>query len=316
MSTFVLTSPAKLNLFLKVLYKRPDGFHHIETLFQRISLADEIAFTRQPPGIIKVTTDHATLPTGSKNLMTIAARLLLEGAGASHGAAMHLKKNIPIAAGLAGGSSNAATVIKGLNRLWGLGLSQEDMKFLSRKIGSDVAFFLQDSTWAVGTERGDCLTNVEAPGKALWQVLVVPRIKLYAGKVYEALNWNPLSEVEFQAEKVKNRRAVNQGNTLGGQPFQLTKPGDNVSICVHYLRERNIPLIGNSLRNDLEAPVLHLAPQLKILKERMHHLGAQGVLVSGSGPSVFGVVPTRREAQIMAAELAKRYSQVYVVKSL
>ena len=136
-----LSSPAKLNLFLKVLNKRPDGFHNISTVFERIDLSDEILLKLNPSGGIRIDCVHPQVPGGPKNLVYQAAKLLRDDFRVKEGVDIYIKKNIPVAAGLGGGSGNAATVLKGLNELWELRLSRPQLLSYARRLGSDVAFF-------------------------------------------------------------------------------------------------------------------------------------------------------------------------------
>ena len=285
MSHVTLQSPAKLNLFLKVQSKRPDGYHNIVTVFQRISLSDRISFRSAPQKNIRIICNHPHVPVGPKNLVTKVAHILQKEFGIERGAVIKIQKNIPVAAGLAGGSSNAATALLGFNKIWKLGLNRDKLLSYAQKIGSDVAFFLYDTSWALGTERGDRIKKLNIETK-LWQILVVPRIKIYSWKVY------------------------------GGLKLQLTKMGDNANILTRNLKKGNILEVGRLLANDLEKEVIRLCPRLEKLKERLKSLNTKGVMVSGSGPSVFGLTATEDEAKHIKSILSKRFSQVFVVKTL
>jgi 4-diphosphocytidyl-2-C-methyl-D-erythritol kinase len=284
MSSFTLQAPAKLNLYLKVLQKRPDGFHDIKTIFERISLFDELTFRRLPSGNIKIRSNSKDIPLGSKNLIYKAAILLRNQFGVKEGVEIYLKKQIPVAAGMAGGSTNCATALLGLNRLWKLQLSRPELVNVARQLGSDVAFFLYDASWALGTNRGDQIAPLSLPAK-LWHVVVVPRLRLYSGEVYGALN------------------------------LSLTKKKDSVNILLQNLKINNCMGIGRNLHNDLEEPIFRLCPKLQALKARLKVFPMAGVMVSGSGPSTFGIVDSQQEAKHIQAILAKRYSQVFVVKT-
>ncbi len=285
MSRIVLQSPAKLNLFLKVRNKRSDGYHNIVTVFQRIDLADSLSFQSTPRKNIRIICDHPHVPVGSRNLVTKVAQLLQREYDIKHGVEVRIQKNIPVAAGLAGGSSNAATALIGLNKVWKLGLSRPKLLSFARKIGSDVAFFLYDTSWALGTERGDRIKKLNI-GTKLWQILVVPRVKIYSWEVY------------------------------GGLKLQLTRIDDNANILTRNLKKGNILEVGRLLANDLEKEVIRLCPRLEKLKKRLKSLNTKGVMISGSGPSVFGLTATEKEAEYIKSILSKRFSQVYVVRTL
>jgi len=285
MSRIVLQSPAKLNLFLKVQNKRPDGYHNIVTVFERINLIDSLSFRSISDKKIHIICDHPHVPVGPKNLVTKVALLLQREFNVKSGAEIKIQKNIPVAAGLAGGSSNAATALLGLNKIWKLGLSRSKLLSYARKIGSDVPFFLYDASWAIGTERGDRIKKLNI-GTKLWQILVVPRIKMYSWEVY------------------------------GGLKLQLTKIDDNANILTRNLKKGSILEVGRLLANDLEKEVIRLCPRLKKLKERLKSLNTKGVMISGSGPSVFGLTATEKEARHIKSILSKRFSQVFVVRTL
>lgn len=292
-----LSSPAKLNLFLKVLNKRPDGFHNIFTVFERIDLKDEISLRLNPIGAIHVNCAHPQVPRGPKNLVYRAAKLLQNDFRIKEGVDIHIKKNIPVAAGLGGGSSNAATVLQGLNELWKLRLSRPKLLSYARRLGSDVAFFLYDCPWAIGTQRGDCIQKLNIKTK-LWHVLVVPCVKIYSGQVYGGLG-------------------LPGGRLPHGQGPRkvLTKRNDNANIFIHHLRRDDVSEIGRGLVNDLERVVLRLSPHLGKLKQRLKSLDTKGVMVSGSGPCVFAIIETEQQAKDIQRILSRRFSRVFVAKT-
>jgi len=254
-------------------------------MFERIDLVDQISFQSKYHKKIRIICDHPHVPVGPKNLVTKVAQLLQQEFGIKSGVEIKIRKNIPVAAGLAGGSSNAATALIGLNKIWKLGLSRPKLLSYARKIGSDVAFFLHDTSWALGMGRGDRIRKLNIKTK-LWQILVVPRVKMYSWEVY------------------------------GGLKLQLTKIDDNANILTHNLKKGNILEVGRLLANDLEKEVIRLCPSLEKLKKRLKSLNTKGVMVSGSGPSVFGLTATEKEAKYIKTILSKRFSQVYVVRTL
>src|SRR3990167_7802561 len=288
-----LSSPAKLNLFLKVRDKRPDGFHNISTVFERIDLGDEILLKLNPSGGIRIDCVHPQVPCGPKNLVYQAAKLLRDDFRIKEGVDIYIKKNIPVAAGLGGGSGNAATALKGLNELWELRLSRPQLLAYARRLGSDVAFFLYDCPWALGTERGDLIQKLDIKTK-LWHVLVVPCVKIYSGEVYGGLEL---------------------ATALEAPRKMLTKRNDNANIFIHHLRRSDVAQIGRGLVNDLERVVLLLSPQLEKLEQRLKSLDTKGVMVSGSGPCVFAITGTQRQAEAVRATLAKRFSRTFVART-
>jgi len=314
MSRIVLQSPAKLNLFLKVQNKRPDGYHNIVTLFERIDLADSLSFQTTHHKNIRIICDHPLVPVGPKNLVTKVAQLLQQEYSIKYGVEIKIRKKIPVAAGLAGGSSNAATALLGLNKIWKLGLTRPKLLSYARKIGSDVAFFLHDTSWALGTERGDRIKRLNIETK-LWQILVVPRIKMYSWEVYGGLKLQLTHSNLMLKSSSGSTLSASQGRNEGYTNV-LTKIDDNANILTRNLKKGNILEVGRLLANDLEKEVIRLCPRLEKLKKRLKSLNTKGVMVSGSGPSVFGLTATEKEAKHIKLILSKRYSQVFVVRTL
>ena len=266
-----LRAPAKLNLYLRVLGRRPDGYHELETLFERIDLADELRFESRPQGLT-LTSAETALSCGDDNLVVRAARLLQAACGTGQGASIQLIKRIPIAAGLGGGSSDAATTLLGLNTLWGLGWRRERLLPLAARLGSDVPFFLHETPFAVGRGRGEqCQPCAE--GLRLSHVLVVPPERLATREVY------------------------------AGAQFDLTAPRPSISIGEHALRNGSLSELATGLWNDLQPEAIRRCPVISIITTRLRTVGCSGVSLSGSGPAVFGLCRDRAHAQAVAEQL-------------
>ena len=285
MDRLTVLSPAKLNLVLDVLKKRIDGFHELRTVFERISLADRITLTRNAGGKIRVRCAHPQVPRDSRNLAFKAAAALMEDFPVKYGVDINIIKNIPVAAGLAGGSSNAAAVLMGLNRLWSLGLDTKQLVSYAKSLGSDVAFFLYDTSFALGTGRGEIIWPLKSQIK-LWHVLVTPRVKMYTAEVFARLK------------------------------LKLTNKKDNVNILLPFLRTGNIKRLAGALSNDLEPVILSLRPDFFNLKRKLLDAGAIGVCFSGSGPSVWALVQSQKHALSLREKFDRRYNQVFVVSTL
>jgi 4-diphosphocytidyl-2-C-methyl-D-erythritol kinase len=283
MNSLTLRSYAKLNLVLDVLGKRPDGFHELKTIFERISLYDTIVLKKIPQGI-RIRCSHPHVPLGPRNLVYKIAQRLQEDFAVKTGIEITIKKQIPVAAGLAGGSSNAATVLQGLNQLWNLGLTQKKLVEYASIVGSDVAFFIYDASYALGEGRGEQIKVLPIRTK-LWHVLVTPRLKVYTKEVFSRLN------------------------------LKLTKKRDNVNIVLPFLGENNLYSIGAHLSNDLEPAILDLQPHLGRLKKKFLDAGAVGSCFSGSGPSVFALAESQKHAISLRAKFDKRFAQVFVVST-
>jgi len=286
----MLRSPAKLNLALAVTGRRPDGFHTLDTVFERIDLADMISFKPWPDGVIRITCDNSAVPTDERNLVHKAARVLREVAGVEMGAAIHINKIIPVAAGLAGGSTNAATALLGLNELWALGLTRGQLIACAKKIGSDVAFFLYDTPFARGTGRGDVIKVLPVRHR-FWHVLVTAKQPLLTKDVYGCY------AAEF------SRKGA------------LTKKGADVTMLVRSLQKNDLPDVRARLFNDLEGPIGRLRPELLKLKKRLQQAVPAGGCFSGSGPSVFAVTADEAEAKKAAEIFRRTYKQVFVVRT-
>ena len=283
MPSLTLNSYAKLNLVLDVLGQRPDGFHELRTIFERIDLHDTIILKRTSSSI-RVVCDCPHVPLGVKNLVYKIAQRLQKDFGILEGVAITIEKRIPVAAGLAGGSSNAAAVLQGLNRLWGLGLTPKKLVDYALAAGSDVAFFLYDTPYALGEGRGERIKALPFKTK-LWHVLVTPQLKVYTKDVFSRLN------------------------------LKLTKKKDNVNILLPFLRENNLYSIGPGLSNDLEPAILSFKPHLRRLKEKLLDAGAVGACFSGSGPSVFALAESQKHALGLRARFDRRFSRVFVVST-
>ena len=271
-------TPAKVNLGLHVHGKREDGFHELETIFQMVSLFDDVELELLSSGI-KLECDMPGIPTDDTNLVCKAALLLrksyqVEGKGVS----IRLKKKIPFGAGLGGGSGNAAGVLMGLNRLWDLNIEREKLFTLAAELGSDVPFFLT-SPCALGKGRGERLKVLEPCSK--FQVLLVfPGFPIATSWVYQNLR------------------------------LKLTKRPNNISILRKNLSLSNITSLGSQLYNDLESVVIQKFPEVKVVKDELRALGALGVLLSGSGSTVFGIFDDPEKAQVACASLNGDWERV------
>ena len=259
-------SYAKVNLYLDVLNKRRDGYHNIETVFQSVSLYDELRFLDEPSHI-SITCSTPQLDTGEGNLIYRAATLLRERTGCTLGARIHLDKQIPIAAGLAGGSGNAAAALIALNVLWGLRLPSGRLRRMALELGSDVPYCTVGGL-AAATRRGEELTALPAL-KRFWLVLVHPPIAVSASHAYNhpELGRNP--EQPFAGRTASLRRVLRD---LAG--------GDLPSVIF----------------NRMEPVVFHSHPRLIGVKQRLLELGCEAAAMSGSGPTLFGLCSTRRNA--------------------
>jgi 4-diphosphocytidyl-2-C-methyl-D-erythritol kinase len=246
-----LESPAKVNLRLEILKKREDGYHELRTILQKINLHDLLHFSLKKEGGISITTDHPNLPIGKSNLIYQAVQSMLKKSDYKGGIHVNIEKRIPLGAGLGGGSSNAATALKAMNQVLKIGLSKRELMAIGLKIGADIPFFLFKGA-AVASGIGERLKKIELP--ELWYVLIYPNFEVSTPWAY--------------------------------QNFMLTKRQFHFS----FNRLSKIPdEISSLLWNDLEEVVSKEYPQIGLMKEILCSAGAKGALMTGSGPTVFGV---------------------------
>ena len=305
----ILNSYAKLNLYLEVVNKRKDSYHNIETLFERISLADKIVLKLRKDKSIKVTCNNPAVPEDKTNLCYVSAELLQEKFNIENGIDIKIIKRIPVGAGLGGGSSNAATVLLGLNKLWKLNLSQKKLGTLGRLVGADVPFFIYNAPFALGEERGDKIRPLRSLfGVRLWHILVVPRIKVSTPLIYNKWDEHSGLTPPFLPSKTgkKNKRAG------------LTRPAHDVKILTSRLRKNSFPFSDELLFNSLEAVTIKLYPQVKRVREKLGCLGLKSILMSGSGPAVFGIVSSKKEAVNLGRKLRNldKSWQIFAARTL
>ncbi|MCX5700485.1 MAG: 4-(cytidine 5'-diphospho)-2-C-methyl-D-erythritol kinase [Candidatus Omnitrophica bacterium] len=286
----VIKSFAKLNLYLRVKNKRSDNFHNLETLFERISLQDRIVIANRRDNLIKLSCNNVSCPTDSANICWKAARLLQDKFCVKTGLNIKIIKRIPVGAGLGGGSSNAAALLLGLNKLWRLNLNQAKLVKLAAELGSDVAFFVYDTSFAVGRGRGEKIRILSNLKKIkLWHILVVPKIHVSTPLIYK----------KFDA--------------FSG----LTKPRSNVKILTSALAKNASTFEPGLLFNSLEAVTLKLYPEVKRIKERLSASGLKNILMSGSGSAVFAVCYSFAQAQALSKRFKREEKswRVFVVRT-
>jgi 4-diphosphocytidyl-2-C-methyl-D-erythritol kinase len=267
-----LEAPGKINLTLDVLRRRDDGYHEVETILQSIDLVDRLVISRFAARIDLVT-DCPDLPVDSTNLASRAARVLLDGSGA--GVKIKLEKNIPVAAGLAGGSTDAAATLVGINQLLGLGLSRSRLKDLAVPLGADVPFCLEGGT-LLAAGIGEKFETLPHPPD-FWLVLVKPPFGVSTAEAYRRLN-----------------------------PGRLSRRPDTRGM-INGIRKKDLDRMIACLGNVLEPVVASIYPQIESVKSDLAAAGALGVQMSGSGPTVFGIFRDRDFARQAGKELQNLY---------
>jgi len=267
----VLRASAKVNLALEVLGKRGDGYHEIATVLQAVDLFDRL--TVETADTLSLHADDPELPIDEGNLVMRAARLLLKTAGIDRGARIELQKRIPIAAGLGGGSSDAAATLWGLNRLWGLRWPRARLQELAVELGMDVPFFLGTGR-AVARGRGERLQTLPGGG-GYALVLVNPRAPLSTREVYGRV------PAGWHAEPTGTERVI------------------------EALRRRNVATLAAALTNNLERVVEPVLPVIGRMKAALLAAGALGAIMSGSGPTVFGLARSLDHARQVRSRVSR-----------
>lgn len=279
----LVKAPAKINLALDVLHKRPDGYHEVEMIMTTIDLADRVELTLLNEDKIHILSHNRYVPDDHRNLAYQAAQLLKTRFGVKQGVTISIEKTIPVAAGLAGGSSDAAAALRGLNKLWNLGLTLDQLAQIGSEIGSDVSFCVYGGT-ALAKGRGEIIAELPAP-PTCWVILAKPFIGVSTAEVYRQLN-------------------------LSGTQHP------NIAQMIEAINNNNYQQVCNNLGNVLEDVTLKLHPEVAQIKEQMKRFGADAVLMSGSGPTVFGIVQHDSRMHRIYNGLRGFCDQVFAVRML
>jgi 4-diphosphocytidyl-2-C-methyl-D-erythritol kinase len=278
MKKIKIKAPAKINLFLEVLGRRADGYHEIESLLQMIGLYDELVMEETLKGDLVLECPQAPSLATPDNLVYRAARALLEYTGKKRSARIILSKNIPLAAGLGGGSADAAAALWGLNCLWNLSLSTAQLVSLGAKLGSDIPFFFS-SPLALARGRGEQVENLSWDWE--WEMILVnPRILVSTAEIYNAL----------RLELTNDRRSINM-------PLKI------LSSLNEKRDEEKLRLWTDQFFNRLETAAVSKFPVIGKCMEAMRSAGLWGVRMSGSGPTVYGFLPPQYNKE----ELLKKF---------
>lgn len=276
-------APAKINLGLDVLHKREDGYHELEMVMSSVDLADRLVFERLPEDKIIVETNKAFLPIDKRNNVYQAAAILKERYGITEGIKISITKSIPVAAGLGGGSTDCAAALRGMNRLWELNLSMEELISMGVEVGTDVPYCLYGTT-AYISGKGEVVEPL-VPMPQCWVVLVKPRISVSTRKIFQQVEMEQLSHPDMK----KLSEAIVE------QDYQ-----------------KMLTYMGNSLE-DITIPK---HPVIQQIKDRMMKYGADVALMSGSGPTVFALCQKHSRAQRIVNGLKGFCEEVYLVRTL
>ena len=284
MNSISLKSRAKINLSIDVIGKREDGYHIVEMIMQTIDLYDDIKLKELEEDNIIIKSECFYIPLNEDNIVYKAAKLIKEKMDIKKGIEIFIKKNIPVAAGMAGGSSNAAAVLVGLNELWELGLSKDELRDLGLKLGADVPFCIEGGT-ALAEGIGEKLTYIKGINKDVNILVCKPDIFVSTKEVYQSLD-------------IKN----------------IEKRPDN-KLLIEKKKNDDIVSVSNNMVNVLEEVTSKKYSDIKVIENIIAKNGAMGTMMSGSGPTVFGFFDNEEKAKRARVELLENYSQVYVVTS-
>jgi 4-diphosphocytidyl-2-C-methyl-D-erythritol kinase len=280
--TYTVKAPAKINLALDVLSKRSDGYHDVAMIMQTVALYDTISVRSGFEGI-KLTSDSSKIPIDETNIAYKAAHYLSTKYNVKRGAHIHIEKRIPVAAGLAGGSTDAAAVLKLLNKAWELKLSKVELMDAGKKLGSDVPFCIQGGT-CLAEGLGEKLTVIKSMPDC-YILLAKPNISVSTQEVYQSLN---LNEIEKRP---------------------------NIPAILQAIENQDLMGISNRMVNVLETVTTKIHPIIVELKQKLMENGAVGSIMSGSGPTVFGVFEDMATAQGAHDSIKTLVNEIYVVKT-
>lgn len=282
MDKVIIKCPAKINISLDVVGKREDGYHLLKTIMQSVSLFDEVTVKKSPEGI-NLYCNNGNVPCNSSNTAYKAASIMMDKFGIQEGIDIIIEKKIPISAGLAGGSTDAAGVIKAIDQLFEFGLSTEDMMKLGVGVGADVPFCILEGT-ALAEGIGEVLTPI-GPLDEIWCVLAKPDISVSTMEVFSKLK---IDEIPRHP---------------------------NTSRLIEYIEKKDIKNMALSMINVLETVTIKENPVIFDIKNIMMEFHALGSLMSGSGPTVFGIFEDKASAEKCYNRLRDYLKEVFLVKS-
>ena len=284
MKSIELKSRAKINLSIDVLGKREDGYHLVEMIMQTIDLYDIINITENDIDEININSNSLDIPLNKNNIVYKAAEVLKERFNIKSGLNIFIQKNIPVAAGMAGGSCNAAAVLVGLNKLWNLKLSEKQLQEIGLALGADVPFCISGNA-ALAQGIGEELTYIKGLPKDTSILICKPNLFVSTKDVYQGLD----------LDNIKDRP-------------------DN-KLLIKCLEEGNIKLLSENMVNVLESVTSKMHEEILDIEKIMLDNNALGSMMSGSGPTVFGLFEKEEDAIKGKEKLLKKYNQVYVVRS-
>ena len=282
MNSITLKSRAKINLSIDVLGKRQDGYHLVEMIMQTIDLYDLIEINEKDNDQITIKSTSDEIPLDCNNLVYKAANLIKKTFNINKGVEIHIKKNIPVAAGMAGGSSNAAAALAGLNKLWNLNLSNQQLEKIGLKLGADVPFCINGGA-VLASGIGEELTPIKGLTKDVCILVCKPDLFVSTKEVYECIDSKDIDK----------------------------RP--NNKFLIECLKNEDTRQLAENMFNVLEGVTMDKHPVIQQIKDIMTNNRALGAMMSGSGPTVFGLYENREDAVKCKAILEKQFKQTFVV---
>jgi len=285
MNKIKINSYSKINLTLNILSRREDGYHEIETIMQSINLTDQVIITKEKEGI-KIKCNHPEVPVNANSLAYRSAEKIINRYGIKKGVKIEIEKKIPLASGLAGGSANSATILIGINKLFSLNLSNEDLRGIGEELGMDIPFFIQNGT-ALAYQRGEKLIPLSTINPSLWVIILNPGFNISTHWAYNNLD----------LDSIKGEKS-------------------NTKAMLKALKERKSQEIAKNLFNSFESLIIKKYPEVGKIKNRLIEEGVLGALMSGSGPTVFGITQNKEEALKIYEKLRPEYKLIWVVHTI
>jgi len=285
MKKIEIDSYSKINLSLNILAKRQDGYHNIETIMQSINLADRIFIKKEKEGI-KIKCNHPLVPVDTQSLTYRSAEKILNRYRITKGVKIEIDKKIPLASGMAGGSANSASILVGINKLFDLSLSNKDLRKIGEELGMDVPFCIQNGT-ALAYHRGEKVTPLSPINPPLWIIIINPGFKISSEWAYNNIDLD-----------------------------QIKREKNNTKDMLKALKRGGLEEIAKNLFNSFEGLMIKKYPEIEKIKDRLIKEGILGALMSGSGPTVFGVAQNKEQALKIYEKLKSEYKSIWVVHTV
>ncbi len=282
MKKIEIDSYSKINLTLNILAKRQDGYHDIETLMQSVNLADKIFIKEEKEGI-EIKCNHPLVPVDTQSLTYRSAKKILNRYRITKGVKIKIDKKIPLASGMAGGSANSASILVGINKLFALNLSNKDLREIGEELGMDVPFCIQNGT-ALAYHKGEKVIPLPLINPPLWIIIIYPGFEIPTKWAYNNLDLD-----------------------------RIKKEKNNTKAMLKALKERELEGIAKNLFNSFEELVIEKYPEIGKIKDRLTEEGVLGALMSGSGPTVFGITRNKEQALRIYEKLKSEYKSIWIV---